>query len=188
MAFAVIAFDGPDPARRAAQRDRHIANITAMAGEGLLLLGLPLHGARRGSLMIVAAEDRAGLDAYLAREPFAAEGVWQDIACRPIRIPRLFWPPWPRPDAPMPEGRSHTIFIARGPVAPARFGSAAASGLLTFAAETLDAPGAILVTAHAGDTPALHWARDDGALRASSVTIHPTLFRPLPYRPLPRPG
>lgn len=188
MAFAVIAFDGPDPARRAAQRDRHIASITAMAEEGLLLLGLPLHGARRGSLMIVAAEDRAGLEAYLAREPFAAEGVWQDIACRPIRIPRLFWPPWPRMDAPLPDRRSHTVFVARGPVAATRFGAAAASGLLTFAAETLDAPGAILVTTHAEDAPALHWARDDAALRASSITIHPTLFRPLPYRPLPRPG
>ena len=181
MAFAVIAFDGPDPSRRAQQRDRHIASITAMARDGLLLLGLPLHGARRGSLMIVAGEDRA---AYLAREPFAAEGVWQDIACRPVTLPALPWRPWPAEDAPMPAGRGHTVLIVAGEAAPSRFAAMAGDGTMIFAAETTDAPGAILVTTHADDAAARAWAAADPLLRHAAVALHPTLFRPLPYRPL----
>lgn len=188
MAFAVIAFDGPDPSRRAAARDRHIASIEAMARDGTLLLGLPLHSAQgrsRGSLMVIAAQDRTGVDAYLAREPFVAGGVWQDIACRPLRVATLPWRPWP---AAMPPGRGHTIIIAAGDAAPARLDAAASSGLLVFAAETLDAPGAILVTAHADDAAARAWVAADPLLRQGSADLHATMFRPLPYRPLPGMG
>lgn len=184
MACAVIAFDGPDPSRRAAARDRHIVSITAMARDGTLLLGLPLHGARRGSLMVIAGD----AEAYLAREPFATGGVWQHIACRPLRIAVLPWRPWPPEDAPMPPGRGHTILVVAGRADPARLDAAATTGLLVFAAETLDAPGAILVTAHADDDAARHWVAADPVLRAAAVELHPTLFRPLPYRPLPGAG
>lgn len=191
MAFAVIAFDGPDPSRRAAARDRHVASITAMARDGTLLLGLPLHsheGRSRGSLMIIAAPDRAGVDAYLAREPFAAEGVWQDIACRPLRIPALPWRPWPPADAPLPAGRGHTILVVAGQADPARLGPMAGNGSLVFAAGTLDAPGAIMVTAHPSDAAAQAWVAADPLLRRCTVTLHATLFRPLPYHPLPGAG
>ncbi len=191
MAFAVIAFDGPDPARRAAMRERHIASIEAMARDGSLLLGLPLHSAEgrsRGSLMVIAATDQAGVDAYLAREPFAAGRVWQDIACRPLRIPALPWRPWPAADAPLPPGRGHTIIMASGAVDPARLGAMAQAGTLIFAAETRDAPGAILVTAHRDHAAAQGWLADDPLLRHCAVTVHATLFRPLPYRPLPSAG
>lgn len=191
MAHAIIALDGPDPSRRAAARERHIASIAAMAREGTLLLGLPLHGAEgrsRGSLMIVAARDQAGLDAYLAREPFAAEAVWQDIACRPLRIPALPWRPWPAADAPMPPGRGHSIVIATGAIDLARLAPMAAAGELIFAAETLDAPGAILVTTHRDDATARAWLADEPALRHATVALHATLFRPLAYRPLPGAG
>ncbi len=191
MAFAIIAFDGPDPSRRAGARDRHVASITAMAGEGTLLLGLPLHadtGRSLGSLMVIDAPDQAGVDAYLAREPFAAEGVWQDVACRPLRIPTLPWRPWPAADAPMPPGRGHTIIIAVGAVEPQRLGAMAAAGTLAFAGETTDTPGAILVTTHRDDAAARAWAADDPLLRRAAIRLHATAFRPLPYRPLPGTG
>lgn len=191
MTFAIIAFDGPDPSRRAMAREQHIASISAMAGLGTLLLGLPLHSAEgrsRGSLMVIAARDQAGLDDYLAREPFAAEGVWQDIACRPLRIPVLPWRPWPAVDAPMQPGRGHSIIIAEGDVAPGRFAAMAAAGALIFAAETLDRPGAILVTAHRDDASARAWLADDARLRLAVVELHATQFRPLAYRPLPGMG
>lgn len=185
MAFAVIAFDGPDASRRAAQRDRHIASIAAMAEEGSLLLGLPLHGARRGSLMVV---DGLGVEAYLAREPFAADGVWHEITCCPLHIPTLPWRPWPAPDTPMAAMRGHSVVILDGPADVEGLAGAAAEGLVIFAAHRLDRAGAILVTAHAGDTEAAAWAGAQPALRGCGISIHATLFRPLPYRPLPRPG
>lgn len=184
-AFAVIGRDGPDPSRRAAWRDRHIAAIEAFAREGLLLLGLPLHspqGRSEGSLMIVAAPD-----GYLAREPFAVAGVWQDIACRPIAIPALPWRGWPM-DAELPPGRGHTILLLEGEARPARLGDAAASGVVAFAAETLDTPGAIVVTTHPDDAAALAFVAADSLLRRCATSLHATRFRPLPYRPLPRPG
>lgn len=187
-AYAILAFDGADPSRRAAARDRHIAAIGGFAADGTLLLGLPLHspeGLSRGSLMIIAAADEAGVAAYLAREPFAAEGVWQEIACRPIRIPALPFRPWPAVDAPMPSGRGHTILIAEGAAGVERLGPSAAAGTLCFAAETLDAPGAILVTTHSSDAAVQSWLAGEPSLAACRWTPHATLFRPLPYHPLP---
>ena len=191
MAYAIIAFDGPDPSRRAAARERHIGSIAAMARDGALLLGLPLHGAEgrsRGSLMIIDTQDQGGVDAYLAREPFATGGVWRDIACRPLRIPALPWRPWPAVDAPLPAGRGHSIIIANGEVGTDRFASMATAGTLVFAAETLDAPGAILVTTHQDDASAHAWIAADALLRHATVALHATLFRPLAYRPLPGAG
>lgn len=191
MAFAIIAFDGVDPSRRAAARDRHIASIATMAREGLLLLGLPLHtaeGRSRGSLMIIDATDQAGVEAYLAREPFATDGVWQEVACHPLRIPTLPWRPWPAVDSPMPPGRGHTILIAEGAVLPQRLASMAAAGALVFAGERTDAPGAILVTTHRDDAAARDWAASDPTLRHACLALHATAFRPLAYRPLPGMG
>lgn len=191
MAYAIIAFDGPDPSRRAAARERHIASIAAMAREGTLLLGLPLHGAEGrsiGSLIVIDAQDQGGVDAYLAREPFATGGVWQDIACRELRIPALPWRPWPPAEAPMPPGRGHSIVIATGATGLARLAPMAAAGDLVFAAETLDAPGAILVTTHRDDAAARAWLAGEPGLRHATVVLHATLFRPLAYRPLPGMG
>jgi hypothetical protein len=67
----------------------------------------------------------------------------------------------------------------------ARFADAAASGLLLFAAETLDAPGAILVTAHRDDAAARAFVMADQVLRHCATVLQATLFRPLAYRPLP---
>lgn len=184
-AIAVIGRDGPDPSRRAAWRESHISAIAQFAREGVLLLGLPLHspqGRSEGSLMIVAA---TALDDYLAREPFAAGGVWQDIDRRPLHIPSLPWSAWPAVDAPTPPGRGHTILVLDGDAQPARLAEAAASGLLVFAAETLDRPGAILVTAHRDDAAARGFVAGDPLLRRCRATVHATQFRPLAYRPLP---
>ena len=42
MGYAIIATDGPDPARRMAVRDRHLEVITRWARDGRLALGVPL--------------------------------------------------------------------------------------------------------------------------------------------------
>jgi uncharacterized protein YciI len=187
-AHAILAFDGADPSRRAAARQKHIDAIGRFAADGTLLLGLPLHtpeGRSRGSVMIISAANEDGVADYLAREPFAADGVWQEIACRPIRIPALPLRSWPGLDCPMPSGRGHTILVGEGAAELRRLARWAAAGTVCFAAETLDAPGAILVTTHAEDAAARAWAEAEPALGRCRWTLHATLFRPLPYRPLP---
>ncbi len=186
-AVVVIGRDGPDPSRRSARRDAHIAAIEGFARDGMLLLGLPLHAQGRsvGSLMVVDAD---AIDDYLAREPFATGGVWQDITCRPAEIPPLPWRPWPAADAPLPPGRGHTILFLEDAPDPSRLHADADSGVLAFAARMLDRPGAVLVTAHADDDAALAWVAAAPALRGCQATPWATLFRPLPYRALPRPG
>jgi uncharacterized protein YciI len=183
-ATAVIGLDGPEPELRAAWRDRHIASITAMAAAGVLLLGLPLHSAEGrslGSLMIVAGHDPSG---YLAAEPFAVAGVWRTTRCRRLRIPALPWSPWPRAGAPLPAARGHSIIFVKGEADPARLGDAAASGMLVFAAATMDEPGAILVTTHGDDDAARGWLAADPRLRTCPAEIYATRFRPLPYLPM----
>ena len=213
MGYAIIAWDGEDDAasdRRMAARDRHLAVITAWAADGRLALGTPLFTPDwkpAGSLMVLDVPDRAGLDAYLAEEPFAAGEVWKRVEAHPFRIAPLPYRPLPQPGTPMATARTHTIIIARDGSddgAEARRLSArgahmqrvapmAADGTLAFGGAILDAPdgrmvGSIAVTAHADDAAARAWMADDPYMTGGvwrDVALYGTRFAPLPYRPLP---
>ena len=105
MGYAIIAWDGPDPARRAAVRDKHLSVLTRWAQDGRLALGVPLFSADwqpAGSLMVLNVPDKAGLDAYLAEEPFAVDGVWARWEVHPFRIAPLPYRPLPQPGEPVP--------------------------------------------------------------------------------------
>jgi len=212
MAYVILAFDGDDagaPMRRMAARDAHVAFITDEAKAGRLALGLPLHDeAARGlgSLMVLDVPDRAGVDAYLGREPFARE-VWRRVEVMPFRIAPLPYAPWPSPGSAMPGPRSHTVLIAydgSDAEAPARRLAAraahfervrplAAEGTLLFGGAILDAPdggmiGSIAVTRHADHAAAQRfWAADPYVTGDvwRDVTLYGSLLRPLPYKPLP---
>jgi uncharacterized protein YciI len=214
MAWLVLAFDGNDDgasARRMSARDAHVAFITAEAEAGRLALGLPLHDEHAqslGSMMVLDVPDAAGLDAYLAAEPFAATGVWQRIETHPFRIAALPYAPWPTPGSAMPGPRSHTVVLARDGTDPgaearriavrpahmARVSPLAEDGTLLFGGAILDAPGgamtgSVAVTRHAShDQARRFWAEDpyvkEGIWR--EMTLYGTLLRPLPYKPLPR--
>ncbi|MES2712145.1 MAG: YciI family protein [Pseudomonadota bacterium] len=158
-----------------------------------------------GSLMILSVPDRAGLDAYLAEEPFATQGVWDRIEVLPYRIASL--PYRPLPSGPAPAARTHTITIAydaQDAEAPARRAAArpphfervtgwARAGTLVLGGAILDESenamiGSIAITAHASDAEAeAAWAEDPyvtgGVWR--DVQRWGTRFAPLPYRPLP---
>jgi uncharacterized protein YciI len=213
MTWLVLAFDGTDagaPMRRMAARDAHVAFITAEAGAGRLLLGLPLHdehGHSLGSMMAIAGE-RAALDDYLAAEPFATQGVWRRIETHPFRIATLPYAPWPTPGSAMPGPRSHTIVIARDgddpgaearrlaarPAHVARLAAPAADGTVLFGGAVLDAPegrmtGSVVVTRHADHEAAQRFWADDPYLTQDvwrETRWYGTLLRPLPYAPLPR--
>ena len=209
MGYAIIAWDGPDPARRMAVRDRHLEVITRWARDGRLALGVPLFTPDfqpAGSLMILNVPDKAGLDAYLAEEPFAVEGVWSKWEALPFRIAPLPYRPLPQPGEPISATRTHTVTIAldgtdagaaarRAAVRPAhlaRVTSMAADGTIALGGAILDEAGAmrgsIVVTRHATDDAARAWVAEDPYSTGGvwqDVTRHGTRFAPLPYRPLP---
>ncbi|WP_439578609.1 YciI family protein [Elioraea sp.] len=213
MAWIVLAFDGVDegaPARRAAARERHLTVIAAMAGDGRLALGVPLmeeDGRIVGSLMVLSGETQAGLDAYLAEEPFAREGVWARIDAMPGRIAPLPYRPLPSPGSPMPTMRTHTVIVAMDgtdegavarrmsvrPAHMARIAPCAARGELTLGCAVLDAPGgqmigSVVVTPHATNAAARAFWNDDPYVTEGvwrDLRIWGTGIAPLPYRPLP---
>ncbi len=209
MGYAVIAWDGPDPSRRAAARDRHLAVITRWAEQGRLALGVPLFTPDwqpAGSLMVLQVPDRAGLDAYLAEEPFAAEGVWARWEVHPFRIAPLPYRPLPQPGEPISATRTHTVIVAMDGTdagAPARRAAArdahlarvvpmAADGTIAMGGAILDEAGAmrgsIAVTRHATDDAARAWMAEDPYVTGGvwkDIALHGTRFAPLPYRALP---
>ncbi len=91
MQFLVVARDGTDdgaPGRRLAAREAHLAGVRRMAEDGAMICGGALlddAGEMAGSACIVAFEDRAALDAWLASDPYVTGGVWREIEVTPFR-------------------------------------------------------------------------------------------------------
>jgi uncharacterized protein YciI len=90
--WVVIAYDGTDAGaleRRLAVRPAHLANIAPMVEAGALKAGgaiLDEAGRMIGSVTIAEFADRAGLDAWLAGDPYVTGGVWQRIEVQPFRL------------------------------------------------------------------------------------------------------
>ena len=212
MGYAVLAFDGDDEGalgRRMAARERHLAVINAWAADGRLALGVPFFtaaGRPAGSLMVLEVPDQAGLDAYLAAEPFNQEGVWQRVETHGFRIAPLPYRPLPQPGAPVASAPTHTVVIAmdgrddgaeqrRLAVRGAhmeRVAPMAADGTLALGGAILDAAGrmtgSIAVIARPDEASARAWLAEDPYVTGGvwqEITLHPTRFAPLPYRPLP---
>lgn len=101
LAWAIIAHDAPDAeARRAAIRPAHLAALQPLLAAGRIRLGgaildAPDSPRMVGSIMAVTAPDEAAARALLAADPYAREGVWQDIAVHRWRI-------GPQPYRPLP--------------------------------------------------------------------------------------
>ena len=213
MGYAILAFDGDDEAalgRRMAARDRHLAVVSAWAANGRLALGVPLFDAKgrpSGSLMVLDVPNKAGLDEYLAAEPFNHEDVWQRVQTYPFRIAPLPYRPLPQPGAPIAASPTHTVVLAMdGRDAGAeqrrlavrgahmeRVRPMAADGTLAMGGAVLDAPeggmiGSIAVIARPDEASALAWLAEDPYVTGGvwqEVSLYPTRFAPLPYRPLP---
>jgi uncharacterized protein YciI len=92
MQFLLLAYDGQDKdarARRAAVRPAHFAGIKPMVERGELRAAgaiLDDGGEMIGSVVLAEFPGRAELDAWLAREPYVSEGVWQKIEIKPFRL------------------------------------------------------------------------------------------------------
>jgi uncharacterized protein YciI len=208
MGFVILAFDGPDPARRAGSMARHLEVLPGWVADGRVTFAVPLlgpDGLGRGSLIVLAGE-RVEADAYLAAEPFAAEGVWAAISVYPFRIAPLPYRPLPRPGAPLAPARTHTVIVAWDGTdieAPARrqavraahmdrVGPQAASGMLTMGGALLGDDGAmrgsIAVIAQASDDAARAWLGQDPYVVGDvwrDIALHGTRLFPLPFHRLP---
>lgn len=96
MHFLLIARDGSDEKaleRRLAHRERHLASITRLKGEGKALYGAALideGGAMKGSVLIMNFKNREEFDQYLKNEPYVIGKVWQEIEVKTCRVPELF--------------------------------------------------------------------------------------------------
>lgn len=94
MQFIVIMRmrDPSDPdlqARRTATREAHLRNATRLQHEGHLLLGgaiLDGEGNVAGSAAIANFDTRSELDVWLSTDPWAVNGVWQDIEVIEFRV------------------------------------------------------------------------------------------------------
>ncbi len=101
-AFALIARDGTDaaaPARRMAVRPRHFARLAGEVAAGVARIGGAIldapEGRMVGSIMALALPDEEAVRAWLAEEPYATEGVWQEIRVERWRIGAQPYPPLP---------------------------------------------------------------------------------------------
>ncbi|MFF3677125.1 YciI family protein [Streptomyces sp. NPDC002120] len=88
----LIGRDGTDEgalSRRLAVRDAHIALGDKLVAEGRMLFGTALlgeDGNMNGSMLVLDYPSRAELDQWLAVEPYATSGVWEEITITPVRV------------------------------------------------------------------------------------------------------
>ena len=90
--FLVLAYDGTDAdaaERRKAARPGHFEGIKSMVENGEIVYGgaiLDDSGKMIGSAVFVDFPSRRELDAWLDREPYVKERVWQKIEVKPVRV------------------------------------------------------------------------------------------------------
>lgn len=88
MQFMIYSADKPDSLSvRQANRDAHLAWLKGGGEVDVLAAGpwLDAEGTMRGSLLIVECKDRETLDAWMARDPYAAAGLPGTVIVHPYK-------------------------------------------------------------------------------------------------------
>lgn len=88
MQFIIKAYDGEGMLdKRMAVRPRHLEGMKQL-GKQIICAGglLDDEGRMKGSVLVMAFENRAALDAYLKAEPYVTEGVWQRIEVETMNV------------------------------------------------------------------------------------------------------
>ena len=88
MQFLIKAYDGEGLlGMRMEVRPRHLENMGKVDGKIICAGGLlDANGQMKGSALVMEFEDRAGLDAYLASEPYIIEHVWEKVEVEPMNV------------------------------------------------------------------------------------------------------
>lgn len=88
MQFLVKAYDGAGKLdKRMEVRPRHLEGMAAL-GKHVICAGglLDEEGKMKGSALIMEFEDRNELEAYLAKEPYVLEHVWEKIEVERMNV------------------------------------------------------------------------------------------------------
>ena len=88
MQFIITAYDGENALeRRMAARSRHLEGVKEL-GKHILCAGglLDEEGKMKGSVLVVDFEDREELNAYLNKEPYILENVWEKVVVEPMNV------------------------------------------------------------------------------------------------------
>jgi uncharacterized protein YciI len=92
MQFLVLAYDGSDndaKTRRQVARPAHLEGIKPMVEDGELRAAgaiLDDEGNMIGSAVFAEFPTREHLEAWLAREPYVRQKVWQTVEVKPFRL------------------------------------------------------------------------------------------------------
>lgn len=110
MLFMLYCLDAPGQMeRRLSLRPIHKEHVARIAGQ--LAAAGPVFAddgtTMIGSLMIIDAEDRAALDAWLQEEPFTQQGVYASVTIHP------FLNVWPQTAGAPPQDMSRLTAFAR---------------------------------------------------------------------------
>ena len=86
--FVIKAYDGKGMlGRRMEVRPRHLEGMAELGSHVVCAGGLlDEEGKMKGSLIVVNLENREELDAYLAREPYVTEHVWEKIEVERMNV------------------------------------------------------------------------------------------------------
>ena len=88
MQFVITAYDGAGKlGKRMEVRPRHLERMAEISEHVLCAGGLlDENGKMKGSVLVMEFQDRAELDAYLAREPYVVEQVWERIEVERMNV------------------------------------------------------------------------------------------------------
>lgn len=98
MHYLVVAHDQPGPEgkqRRAAARERHLAQASTVTCVRPVFGATILDeaGEMVGSMLVMDAEDRSALQAWLDIEPYVVDEVWGEVHVHPCQVAPAFLPP-----------------------------------------------------------------------------------------------
>src|SRR4051812_26789159 len=72
--------------KRAPHREAHLANLRDLHAAGKLVLGGALLDPLDSGLLVIRAENPAEIEALLATDPYATNGIWTKIVIREWNI------------------------------------------------------------------------------------------------------
>jgi uncharacterized protein len=105
MHYLVTGHDHPGELgrrRRAAAREEHLAHLGSVDGARPLFGAAMLDedGQMVGSVLVMDAEDRAALQAWLDVEPYVVADVWAEVTVQPCQVAQGFLAQTRKPEDP----------------------------------------------------------------------------------------